>query len=88
MFELRFVPSWDKHYSSLDKSIKIRILKKLDQLKAKEKSRHLGLGLPFFVEEVGQYRIVFKQDDVAKIKEIYFIGDHKQYQDWYSSFGF
>jgi len=38
----------------------------------------------YCVEEVGQYRIGYILRKIEKIKEIHFIGDHKQYKKWYS----
>ncbi|MEK6953998.1 MAG: hypothetical protein AABX01_03250 [Candidatus Micrarchaeota archaeon] len=70
----------------LDKATKIRIFKKLEQLKREDiKSRHMKHGLPYFVEEAGQFRIVFSVDEAAKLKKAYFIGSHKEYEDWYST---
>ena len=34
----------------------------------------------YLVEEVGQYRIAYILDTQNKTKNIYFIGDHKQYE--------
>ena len=42
--------------------------------------------LNLFVKKVGQYRIVYVKDIVEKKKIIYFIGDHKEYEKWYSDF--
>jgi len=84
-FELKFVANWDVHFCKFDKPTKLRILKTIEKLKTKESSRHLKHGLPFFVEESGQYRIGFIQDDASYVREIYFVGDHKQYKKWYST---
>jgi len=39
-------------------------------------------GLDFFAEEVGQYRIVFTCE--ANQKVVYFVGNQKDYEKWYS----
>ena len=57
-------------------------LKKLEKLKTEVKARHLGHGLDFFVAEVGQCRICFKQNDKNKTRRLYFVGDHKDYEKW------
>jgi len=48
----------------------------------------LGRGLHsshYHVEEVGGYRIAYKLDAERRVKKIEFVGDHKQYEEWYWS---
>ena len=82
-YKVKLKPRAENNFSKLDKSNRKIILKKLLQLETKATSRHLKRGLSFFVEEVKQYRIAFKVDEKVKIKDIYFIGTHKQYEKWY-----
>lgn len=84
-FELKYAPGWDVHFAKFDKSIKLLVWNALGRLETKEKARHLHNGLPYLVEEAGQYRITFKQDNNARVREIYFVGDHKQYEKWLRS---
>ncbi len=70
---------------NLDNSIRIRILKKLKQLESKDEGRHLEKGLPYFVEEVGQYRVAFVLKREQNEKRVIFIGDHKEYEKWIHS---
>ncbi len=71
---------------SLDAPLRDRIIKKLVQLARDDlQSRHLSHGVPHFVEEVAGYRITFTKDDTKKIKKVWFIGDHKEYEKWYRS---
>lgn len=84
-YSIRYEPGWDIHYLSMDNSTQIKIYKKILQLKKPLKGRHLKFGVPCFVEEVGQYRIVYKQLDELQIRKIIFVGDHKQYEQWYKS---
>jgi mRNA-degrading endonuclease RelE of RelBE toxin-antitoxin system len=77
---------WDKNLRDFDKGVQQRISKKIKQLKSESSSRHLRYGLPFFVEQVGGYRIVFETNEEQRKKTILFIGSHKQYEKWYSSF--
>lgn len=75
-----------KMFLKLDNSVRERIGKKLKQLELEESnSRHLEHGVPVFVEEVGQYRIVFKKREELKQKRVVFIGDHKEYEKWYKN---
>ncbi|MFH1056345.1 MAG: hypothetical protein V1717_00925 [Candidatus Micrarchaeota archaeon] len=83
-YSLEFEPGWDEFFKKLDSAVKQRIWKKILQLKNPLKHRHLKYGLPFFVEEAGGYRIVFKVVEGVKVKKVFFAGDHKQYEKWFS----
>lgn len=67
---------------SLDNSVRIRLLKKLKQMETKDVGRHLEKGLPFFVEEIGQYRIAYVLKQEIRQKRVVFVGDHKEYEKW------
>ena len=84
-YEILFDPDWDKYFQKLDRSIQIRIAKTINKLGENVPARHLKQGLPFYVTEIGQYRICFKIDKEKKIKILYFAGDHKDYEKWYRS---
>ncbi|MFH1246938.1 MAG: hypothetical protein V1644_01025 [Candidatus Micrarchaeota archaeon] len=75
----------EEQLDKLDNSVRIRILKKLKQMEIKDEARHLEKGLPYFVEEVGQYRIAFILKSETSEKQIVFIGDHKEYEKWIRS---
>ncbi len=81
-WRLEYKTGWDVHFQGFDKSIRIQILKKLQQMKQPLSGRGLH-GSHILVEEVGQYRIAFEQDEQNRIKFIHFIGSHKQYEEWY-----
>lgn len=84
-YTIRFHDDWEFYFSRLDKAVRQKIMKKVLQPGSGHSSRHLQHGLPFFVEEAGQYRITFKVDEQLKLKRFYFVGDHKDYEKWYSS---
>jgi mRNA-degrading endonuclease RelE of RelBE toxin-antitoxin system len=86
MYRLSFFDKWDEHFEKLPPDIKVRVLKKLEKMKEQKGSRHLQYGIPIFVEEVGQYRICYKEDLTNKIKQICFVGNHKEYDKWNHSF--
>lgn len=74
----------ERQFLDMDKSIRNWLEKKLLQLEREDlQSRHLRRGSPYFVEEVGQFRIVFKVREDLKQKRIVFVGDHKAYEQWY-----
>jgi len=66
-----------------DNSVQNRIYKTLEKLKSPKQRRHLKLGTPFFVEESGQYRIVYELYEDKKIVELLFVGTHKDYEKYY-----
>jgi len=70
----------------LPPDIKIRALKKLEKIKDGLPGRHLEHGVPIFTEEIGQYRICYTEDDLNKIRKIYFVGKHKHYDKWLEGF--
>ncbi len=79
-FEVKFKEGWDENFSKFDKSIRNKIKKKFIQMKQPLLARGLKQS-KFLVEEVGQYRIAFYQE--GNVKEIHFVGSHKQYEKWY-----
>jgi len=81
-YSLEFEEGWDGYFKKLDKGMRERVWKKIQQLKGSVPSRHLKKGLDFHVSEIGQYRLCFKINEKAKVKTIYFVGDHKEYEKW------
>ncbi len=81
-YSLEFDEGWDCYFKRLDKSMKVRVWKKIQQLKGSVPSRHLKKGLDFHVSEIGQYRLCYKIDDNKMAKTIYFVGNHKDYEKW------
>ena len=83
-WKLDFKPGWDLHFKKFDNSTRKHILNKLNQMKQPLGARGLHSS-EFQVEEVGQYRIAFIEDETTKTKFVHFVGDHKQYEKWYKS---
>ena len=82
-YSLDFKPGWDRHFQHFDKSVQQRIFVKFERMK----QPLLGRGLRsscFQVEEVGGYRIAYIIHEDVRVKKIHFVGDHKQYEEWYS----
>jgi len=82
-WKLAFKKGWDRHFKKFDNSARQRILKKFVQMKQPLQARGLTAS-KIVVEEVGQYRIAFYQNMEKHQKEIHFVGNHKQYEKWYS----
>jgi mRNA-degrading endonuclease RelE of RelBE toxin-antitoxin system len=72
-----------EHIKKMDFSIKKRLLERILRMKTDEPGRHLKHGLGYFVENVGQYRIVYRVNGDEKF--IFFVGDHKEYEKWYKA---
>ncbi len=86
MYKIDFIDEWDRHFKKFDKNIQQIIIKKIEKQTEGTKTRHLKLGIDFYVVELGQYRIAIKIEEEKRIKEIWFVGNHKQYEKWYKSF--
>lgn len=82
-YSVDFEPGWDDWFGKLDKAVRQHIMNKIAQLRTGIHGRHLRHGLPFFVEEVGGYRIAYTADEKTKNRRIYFAGSHKDYEKWY-----
>jgi len=83
-WKLVFKKGWDKYFKKFDNETKQRILKKFKQMKHPLQARGLKASR-VVVEETGQYRIAFYQNEDKHEKEIHFVGNHKQYEKWYKS---
>ena len=81
-FKIDFDSDLDKYYSKLDNSIRIRIAKRLLILKEDRNFRRLKFGLPHYVVEFGQYRVVFTEDNHKRKRTLVFVGTHKYYERW------
>ena len=81
MFRIGLAAGRDKYFSKLGSVTQDKIMKKISQLEVLEGIRHLRHGTPYFVAEPGQYRICF--EEIGKMRQIFFVGDHKQYEKWY-----
>lgn len=81
-----FDEEWPKHFSALDNATKERIVKKIRKLLEFPKKRHLKKGAKFFVDEIGQNRIIYRVFEENKEVRFYFIGNHKEYEKWFKQF--
>jgi len=81
-YDIKFHVQWDEYFSKLDNSMQKRVAKKILQLRHDVPARHLKQGLDFFVSEIGQYQLVYKPDERKKVKTLYFVGNHKEYEKW------
>ncbi len=84
MFTEFFDEDWPTYFATLDHAMKVRVAKKIRKILERPKKRHMRKNARFFVDEVGQYRITYRVFDEQNQVRFYFVGDHKQYEKWYS----
>lgn len=82
MYTAYFNETWPEHFKRLDDSIKERVTKKIKKILEHPDKRHL-MRSAFFVDEIGQFRIVYMVFEEANAVVFYFIGTHKQYERLY-----
>ncbi len=82
MYKAEFDQLWTKYFQSLDEAVKMRVAKKIGKILEYPTKRHLKQSL-FFVDEIGQYRIIYRIFNESKIVRFYFVGTHKEYEKWY-----
>lgn len=82
MYVGEFDQDWPKYFQRLDGGIKGRAAKKINKILGHPQKRHLK-GASFFVAEVGQYRIVYRVFEQNERVRFYFVGNHKEYEEWY-----
>ncbi len=82
-WKITYRQGWDVHYYSFPHAVQERIQKKIEQMKQPLQGRGMH-GTRYMIEEVEQYRIAYILDNASRIKNIHFIGNHKQYEKWYT----
>jgi mRNA-degrading endonuclease RelE of RelBE toxin-antitoxin system len=86
MYALELDPMWGDYFQALPEVIKIRVLKKIDNIILNPYKWHMEGAAKFFVAEVGQYRLTYFVFENTKTVRFYFIGKHKEYEKWHKSF--
>ena len=81
-----FDEKWPECFEKIDNTVKERVAKKIRKILEFPKKRHLKKGARFFVDEIGQNRIVYRVFEENKEVRFYFIGNHKEYEKWFKQF--
>jgi len=81
-YKIVFDPIFEEYYLKLDNSVRKRLVKRLVILKKENTFRKLKFGLPHYVLELGQYRVIFTEKLKEKIRILIFVGNHKDYEKW------
>jgi mRNA-degrading endonuclease RelE of RelBE toxin-antitoxin system len=86
MHAATFHQDWSVYFDKLEDTVKERVVKKIRKIIEYPQKRHLGGRANYFVDEVGQYRILYMVFDEKKEVRFYFVGNHKDYERWYKQF--
>lgn len=70
----------------LDHAMKERVSKKILKIIEFPSKRHMKKGANYFVDELSQFRIVYRVFENQKEIRFYFVGTHKEYEKWYRQF--
>ncbi len=82
MYKAKFDQEWPRYFSGLDEAVKERVAKKIGKILTYPNKRHLNKS-SFFVDEIGQYRVIYIVLEQSKTVIFYFVGTHKEYETWY-----
>lgn len=86
MFKAAFHKNWPDYFNKLDNQIKERTVKKIRKILEHPQKRHLGRSAKYFVDEVGQYRILYMVFEEKQEVRFFFVGKHKEYEHWYRQY--
>lgn len=86
IYKESFDEKWPEYFNCLDNAIKEHVAKKIKKILEFPEKRHLKKGARFFVDEIGQNRIVYRVFEENKEVRFYFIGNHKEYEKWFKQF--
>ncbi len=70
-------------FKGLDKSIQMRVKKRLGLLETLRPTRTLKKHPNVWVLEIGELRVLYLVDSKEKTKTVFFIGNHKYYEKKY-----
>ncbi len=77
MYTATYDDEWPYRFTALDTEIKERVARKISKILEYPAKRHLRKS-SYFVDQVGQYRIVYRVFEENKSVRFYFVGTHKE----------
>ena len=86
MYNAVFDEEWSCFLNKLGYETRERTAKKIMKILLHPQKRHLKKGARFFVDQIGQYRVIYRVFEERKEVKFYFIGGHKEYEKWYRQF--
>ena len=86
IYKESFDEKWPEYFAKLDNKIKERVAKKIKKILEFPQKRHLRKSAKFFVDEIGQHRIVYRVFEENNEVRFYFVGNHKEYEKWYKQY--
>lgn len=82
-FKILLIEDAKEQLNALDGSVRERIRKRLERLSTGPDARTLRGHPDIWVLDIGDYRAFYLINEKAKVKTVFFIGDHKEYQRRY-----
>ncbi|MDO8537500.1 MAG: type II toxin-antitoxin system RelE/ParE family toxin [archaeon] len=86
MYNASYDEKWPEYFDKLEPNFKERVSKKIKKILEFPQKRHLKKNAKYFVDEVGQYRIIYMIFEQQKEVRFFFVGTHKEYEKWYKQF--
>ena len=86
MYKATFHKDWPEYFDKLDATIREHITKKIQKVLEHPQKRHLGGSAKYFVDETGQYRILYMVFEEKQEVRFFFVGKHKEYERWYKAY--
>ena len=86
MYTASYDEKWAEYFDKLEYSLQERVAKKIKKILEFPQKRHMKKSARYFVDEVGQYRLVYRIFEEQKEARFYFVGNHKEYEKWYKQF--
>ncbi|MFA4907688.1 MAG: hypothetical protein WC602_05450 [archaeon] len=81
-----FEDKWREYFEKLDDETMERVTKKIKKILEFPRKRHMKMGEKFFVDRASQNRIVYDVFEEMNEVKFYFVGNHKEYEKWYTQF--
>ncbi|MBU2100294.1 type II toxin-antitoxin system RelE/ParE family toxin [Candidatus Micrarchaeota archaeon] len=85
MYKATFHKDWPDYFDKLENTVKEHVSKKIQKILEHPKKRHLGGGAKYFVDEIGQHRILYMVFEEKQEVRFFFVGNHKEYEKWYKN---
>lgn len=80
MYKATFHKDWPEYFGKLENTIKEHVTKKIQKILEHPQKRHLGGAAKYFVDEVGQHRILYMIFEEQQEVRFFFVGKHKEYE--------
>lgn len=86
MYKATFHKDWPGYFDKIEHTIKERVTKKIQKILERPQKRHLKSRAKYFVDEIGQYSILYMVFEERQEVRFYFVGNHKEYEKWFKQY--